>query len=157
MRLGALMAVDDGDHDNRARHAAALSRSTFFERFTNTVGLPPMEYLLAWRMALAKDLLRRHDRLELSVRGVDLHPWQALLRRHESPIGQQREVRRVAAAEERAQGTSGLAPEALQPPPQRARLADQEPAKRDHLRAYDAERQPAARLERDLGAGRERL
>jgi AraC-like DNA-binding protein len=40
---------------------AALSRSTFFERFTRTVGLTPMEYLLAWRMAVAKDLLRRHD------------------------------------------------------------------------------------------------
>jgi AraC-like DNA-binding protein len=39
----------------------ALSRSAFFERFTRTVGLPPMEYLLAWRMALAKDLLRRQD------------------------------------------------------------------------------------------------
>jgi AraC-like DNA-binding protein len=25
------------------------------------VGPPPMEYLLAWRMAVAKDLLRRHD------------------------------------------------------------------------------------------------
>jgi AraC-like DNA-binding protein len=41
--------------------SAALSRSAFFERFTRTVGLPPMEYLLAWRMALAKDLLRRQD------------------------------------------------------------------------------------------------
>ena len=40
---------------------AAVSRSAFFERFTRTVGLPPMEYLLAWRMAVAKDLLRRHD------------------------------------------------------------------------------------------------
>jgi transcriptional regulator GlxA family with amidase domain len=40
---------------------AALSRSAFFERFTRTVGLPPMEYLLAWRMALARDLLRRED------------------------------------------------------------------------------------------------
>lgn len=40
---------------------AALSRSAFFERFTRTVGLPPMEYLLAWRMTVAKDLLRRHD------------------------------------------------------------------------------------------------
>jgi len=38
---------------------AALSRSTFFERFTRTVGVAPMEYLLTWRMALAKDLLRR--------------------------------------------------------------------------------------------------
>jgi len=40
---------------------AALSRSAFFERFTRIVGLPPMEYLLAWRMAVAKDLLRRRD------------------------------------------------------------------------------------------------
>jgi transcriptional regulator GlxA family with amidase domain len=40
---------------------AALSRSAFFDRFTRAVGLPPMEYLLAWRMALAKDLLVRHD------------------------------------------------------------------------------------------------
>ena len=40
---------------------AALARSAFFERFTRTVGLPPMEYLLAWRMAVAKDLLRRKD------------------------------------------------------------------------------------------------
>jgi AraC-like DNA-binding protein len=40
---------------------AALSRSAFFDRFTRSVGLPPMEYLFAWRMAVAKDLLRRHD------------------------------------------------------------------------------------------------
>lgn len=40
---------------------AALSRSTFFERFQRAVGLAPMAYLLAWRMALAKDLLRRDD------------------------------------------------------------------------------------------------
>ncbi len=40
---------------------AGISRSAFFERFTRTVGLPPMEYLLTWRMAVAKDLLRRHD------------------------------------------------------------------------------------------------
>jgi AraC-like DNA-binding protein len=39
----------------------ALSRSAFFDRFTRTVGLPPMEYLLAWRMAVAKDLLREQD------------------------------------------------------------------------------------------------
>jgi transcriptional regulator GlxA family with amidase domain len=37
---------------------AALSRSAFFDRFTRVVGVPPMEYLLGWRMALAKDLLR---------------------------------------------------------------------------------------------------
>lgn len=38
---------------------AALSRSTFFDRFSRAVGVAPMEYLLGWRMALAKDLLRR--------------------------------------------------------------------------------------------------
>jgi len=37
---------------------AALSRSAFYDRFNKALGLPPMEYLMAWRMALAKDLLR---------------------------------------------------------------------------------------------------
>lgn len=41
---------------------AALSRSTFFEHFTRTVGVAPMEYLTAWRMAVARDLLRHQDR-----------------------------------------------------------------------------------------------
>ena len=40
---------------------AAMSRSAFFDRFTRCVGLRPMEYLLAWRMAVAKDLLRDGD------------------------------------------------------------------------------------------------
>jgi AraC-like DNA-binding protein len=40
---------------------SALSRSAFFERFNRMVGMAPMEYLLAWRMAIAKDLFRRHD------------------------------------------------------------------------------------------------
>lgn len=38
---------------------AAMSRSTFFERFSGTLGMAPMEYLLVWRMALAKRLLRQ--------------------------------------------------------------------------------------------------
>ena len=40
---------------------AALSRSAFFERFSRAVGVAPMEYLLGWRMALAKELLRRQE------------------------------------------------------------------------------------------------
>jgi AraC-like DNA-binding protein len=40
---------------------AGLSRSTFFERFSRAVGVAPMEYLLSWRMALAKNLLRRSE------------------------------------------------------------------------------------------------
>jgi AraC-like DNA-binding protein len=38
---------------------AALSRSAFFDRFTRVVGVAPMEYLLAWRMSLARMLLRQ--------------------------------------------------------------------------------------------------
>jgi len=38
---------------------AALSRSSFFERFSRTVGVAPMEYLLGWRMQIARNLLRQ--------------------------------------------------------------------------------------------------
>ena len=56
-------------HNNMARawtvaelaQQSALSRSAFFERFSRAVGVAPMEYLLAWRMACAKDLLRRKE------------------------------------------------------------------------------------------------
>jgi len=40
---------------------AALSRSGFHERFQSAVGMAPMEYLKAWRLALAKDLLRKRE------------------------------------------------------------------------------------------------
>ena len=40
---------------------AALSRSTFFDRFRRAVGTAPMDYLLTWRMALAQNLLRRRQ------------------------------------------------------------------------------------------------
>lgn len=38
---------------------AGMSRAVFAERFTRTVGMPPMEYLLEWRIAIAKDALLR--------------------------------------------------------------------------------------------------
>lgn len=38
---------------------AALSRSAFFYRFRQTVGITPMEYQVAWRMTIAKDLLKK--------------------------------------------------------------------------------------------------
>lgn len=41
--------------------SAGMSRTAFFERFIRTVGLRPMAYLLAWRMALAKSLLDGDD------------------------------------------------------------------------------------------------
>lgn len=40
---------------------AAMSRSAFFQRFSEAMGMAPIEYLLAWRMALAKQLLRQRD------------------------------------------------------------------------------------------------
>jgi AraC-like DNA-binding protein len=40
---------------------ASLSRSAFFERFSKAVGVAPMEYLMTWRMALAKQLLRQRE------------------------------------------------------------------------------------------------
>lgn len=46
--------------DELAREGA-LSRSAFFDRFNRALGVAPMAYLLAWRMALAKDLLRRDE------------------------------------------------------------------------------------------------
>jgi AraC-like DNA-binding protein len=40
---------------------AALSRSSFFDRFSRAVGIAPMEYLLSWRIAIAKNLLRQNE------------------------------------------------------------------------------------------------
>lgn len=41
--------------------SAALSRSGFHERFQSAVGLPPIEYLQMWRLAIAKKLLRQRE------------------------------------------------------------------------------------------------
>lgn len=65
-RLAAAMRLMHGDPSRtwtveELAKKSALSRSAFFERFTKAVGLAPMEYLLTWRMALAKDLLRKSD------------------------------------------------------------------------------------------------
>lgn len=54
-------------HDDVARRwtvadlarTAGMSRATFAERFTRTIGMPPMQYLLEWRIAIAKDVLCR--------------------------------------------------------------------------------------------------
>ena len=48
---------------------AGMSRSGFFERFRKEVGSAPMEYLTAWRMALAKDLLLRGSLTQSEVAG----------------------------------------------------------------------------------------
>ncbi|MEC9243451.1 MAG: AraC family transcriptional regulator [Pseudomonadota bacterium] len=38
--------------------SAGLSRSAFFARFNDVMGMAPMEYLQSWRMTLAKHMLR---------------------------------------------------------------------------------------------------
>lgn len=43
-------------------HAAAMSRTTFAERFRAVAGVPPLTYLLNWRMRLAERALRDDDR-----------------------------------------------------------------------------------------------
>jgi AraC-like DNA-binding protein len=57
-------------HDNIRRKwsvaslasVASMSRSIFSERFTSLVGQPPMTYVLNWRIAVARDALRRGGR-----------------------------------------------------------------------------------------------
>ncbi|WP_337590016.1 AraC family transcriptional regulator [Variovorax sp. JS1663] len=44
--------------------AVGMSRAAFAARFMQVLGVPPMEYVLRWRMALAKDMLW-HDGLSL--------------------------------------------------------------------------------------------
>ena len=44
---------------------AGMSRAAFAARFSRLLGMPPMDYLVRWRMALAKDLLW-HDGLSLA-------------------------------------------------------------------------------------------
>lgn len=46
--------------DELAREAG-MSRSGFAERFTELIGDPPMKYLTAWRIQLAKHLLREEN------------------------------------------------------------------------------------------------
>ncbi|RYE64327.1 MAG: AraC family transcriptional regulator, partial [Rhizobiaceae bacterium] len=39
--------------------SVAMSRSAFSKRFKSLVGLAPLDYLLRWRMRLARNALRR--------------------------------------------------------------------------------------------------
>lgn len=57
--LGVLhMRPDHPWNAEELAREACLSRSAFAERFTSTVGLPPMSYLRQWRMQLAAQRLR---------------------------------------------------------------------------------------------------
>lgn len=53
----------------RLARAAGMSRAVFAERFSRTVGMPPMSYVMAWRVAVAKELLRsnQHSLAQVAV------------------------------------------------------------------------------------------
>lgn len=65
-KIGAALRLLHGD---AARHwtvaelarAVGMSRSSFALRFKTLVGMPPLDYLLRWRMRLARSFLRRND------------------------------------------------------------------------------------------------
>lgn len=62
-RIAAALRLMHGDVERSwtipdLAREAGMSRSAFFDRFVRTVGVRPMEYLLSWRMAVAKNLLR---------------------------------------------------------------------------------------------------
>lgn len=61
--IGAALCLMHGDPARPWRIedlavATAMSRTTFMQRFKTLVGLPPLEYLLHWRMTLASARLR---------------------------------------------------------------------------------------------------
>lgn len=61
----ALRAIHDAPEAAHSVQAlargAGLSRTVFFDRFSRAVGQPPMQYLLAWRMALARHHLLKGE------------------------------------------------------------------------------------------------
>ena len=87
-RCGRCTAIPSGSWTvAELAREAGMSRSAFFDRFTRTVGLPPMEYLLAWRMAVAKDLLRSQTSRRRSCRARGLWLGQHIQHRVQSPCG----------------------------------------------------------------------
>jgi AraC-like DNA-binding protein len=51
----------------RLARRAGLSRAVFAERFVRLIGMPPMHYVLEWRVALAKDLLHGNQYSQAEV------------------------------------------------------------------------------------------
>ena len=62
-RIGAALRALHADVERRwtvseLASVASMSRSVFSDRFTRTIGQSPIDYLLRWRMARAKEALR---------------------------------------------------------------------------------------------------
>ena len=63
-RIGKAIGLMHGDSSHPwtleiLSSAVAMSRSAFSKRFKSLVGVAPLDYLLRWRMRIARDLLRR--------------------------------------------------------------------------------------------------
>lgn len=66
-RIGSALASMHGDIARQWKvdelaSAVAMSRTTFTEQFKALVGVPPLSYLIAWRMAVAGSALRAGNR-----------------------------------------------------------------------------------------------
>lgn len=75
-RMGTAIAAMHGDPARRwtlqaLAELAGMSRSSFAQRFSETVGKPPMDYLMRWRMLLAADRLV-HGREPVSAISLSL-------------------------------------------------------------------------------------
>jgi AraC-like DNA-binding protein len=62
-RIGAALRMVHQDIARRwtiaeLASAVGMSRTAFIERFKDRVGVPPLEYLIRWRMTLARDALK---------------------------------------------------------------------------------------------------
>jgi AraC-like DNA-binding protein len=71
-KIGAALKLMHGDVARRwtverLAEAVGLSRSTFAARFREIVGVPPLDYLLQWRMRLARNALTDNGKTVSSV------------------------------------------------------------------------------------------
>lgn len=62
-RIGAALRMVHGEIARRWKveelaSKVGMSRTAFIERFKDLVGLPPVEYLIRWRMTIARDALK---------------------------------------------------------------------------------------------------
>lgn len=65
-KIGAALSLMHGDIGHRwtvgeLASAVGMSRSGFALRFKDLVGAPPLDYLLRWRMQVAREALRRNE------------------------------------------------------------------------------------------------
>jgi AraC-like DNA-binding protein len=69
-------------------HGAGLSRSALAERFTDLVGVPPMQYLLRWRLQLAAGLLAEGGKVSAVALEVGYDSEAAFSRAFKRIVGQ---------------------------------------------------------------------